>query len=101
MQDALNLGKVVRSQLAQSIGTAREHLLVDLAQTGGDVSINSPDNTASPIELKDIHCKKGKKQSVHLHFRGIRLQKSDHRAGAAVESCLRATLGPGSSGRSV
>ena len=45
MQDALNLGKVVRSQLAQSIGTAREQLLVDLAQTGGVVGIKG----VSPI----------------------------------------------------
>ena len=45
MLDALNLGKVVRGQLAQSIGTAREQLLVDLAQTGGVVGIKG----VSPI----------------------------------------------------
>ena len=73
--------------------------MVDLTQTGGVVGIKVPDNTVSPIELNGTGCKKGKKQSVHLHFRGILLQKSNRRSsGEAASPWTAVSLGQLSAG---
>ena len=63
------------------------------------MGIKGPDNTVSPIELNGTGCKKGKKQSVHLHFRGILLQKSNRRSsGEAASPWTAVSLGQLSAG---